>query len=68
MKNSKTRNKDYWIGTLLAFASGAIFTANNLAFKAMALDHVDTLFVRSVIQICVLTVIIWAGKMAILIR
>ena len=51
----KSEIKSTCLGLSLATISGLIFTVNNIIFKANQLGHVDTILLRSVIQVFILT-------------
>ena len=56
LKNGDRQN--YWIGLILAFTSGIIFTANNAVFQKLSLSHVDLLYLRGLLQL--FSCLIWA--------
>ena len=49
-------------GSFLAFISGVLFTINNTIFKKYNLNQIDTILIRSLIQVLFLTFWIWYKK------
>lgn len=54
---SRTSNGYIIAGCSLAFLSGLIFTCNNIVIQTQNLDYSETLFVRSLVQLTILSTI-----------
>ena len=52
-----------WFGVGLATLSGLLFTVNNIIFKNFDLDHVDTMLLRSLVQVIITTILCFYWKM-----